>query len=167
MNKHILLTVTAIFLLTIIIPIYYAPITAASSETDSIQAANNSINQAYTSILLAEKSGANVTQLLTSLNVAAELLAQADNAYLAGNLNSVNSNAENARLIANQVSGEAITMRSASLTNSQNQLLFTLMFSVTTSLIFVIFLLLVWRRFKRGYTKRLLSMKPEVVDDAT
>jgi predicted PurR-regulated permease PerM len=162
LSKRVFSTVAVLVALTII-TIYYIPIAVASGESDSIQTANNSINRAYANILAAEKSGANITQLITNLNVAAELLAQAENAYQSGNLNSVNSNADNARLIANQVNGEAVTIRNTTIGNSAGQFTLTIIISITAALLYLIALLLIWRRFKRRYNKRLLSMKPEVV----
>jgi hypothetical protein len=138
----------------------------ASNETTSIQAANSSINQAFTNVLAAEKAGGNVTQLLARLSSAGELLAEADNAYRSGNLANVTSEAENAGLIADQVNSDAISLQNASISRSQNNFLLTLIFSVDGVFVFVVVLFLVWRRVKRGYMKRLRGLKPEVVENA-
>ena len=62
-----------------IMPIFHLPIVKANNETASIQAADASINQAFTNVLAAEKAGGDVTQLLAQLNTAGALLAEAEN----------------------------------------------------------------------------------------
>ena len=149
-----------------IISSFYLPIVKASDETPSIQAADVSINQAFTNVLAAEKAGGNVAQLLTELNTAGALLAQAENAYQTGNLGNVTSAADSARLIANQVNSDAIGLRNSSITQSQNNTLLTVIFSVGAALLFVVLMVLVWRRFKRGFNRKFLALKPTVVKNA-
>lgn len=135
----------------------------ASNERASIEAADSSINQAFTNILAAEEAGGNVTQLLARLNSAGSLLAEADNAYRNGNLVNVTSKAENARSIADQVNSDAISLQNASISRSQNSFILTLIFSVDGAIIFAVVLIIVWRWFKRGYMKKVLTSKPEVI----
>jgi hypothetical protein len=156
----------AILLIITVITSLQITLVKASNETTSIQAANSSINQAFTNVLAAEKAGGNVTQLLARLSSAGELLAEADNAYRSGNLANVTSEAENAGLIADQVNSDAISLQNASISRSQNNFLLTLIFSVDGVFVFVVVLFLVWRRVKRGYMKRLRGLKPEVVENA-
>ena len=55
---------------------------AQTSQADSkLQEANASVNQAFNSVLDAEKAGANVTDILVQLNAAAGTLAKAENSY--------------------------------------------------------------------------------------
>jgi len=138
---------------------------AASNETTSIQAANSSINQAFSSVLTAEHTGGNVTGLLIRLNNAGALLSEAENSYQSGNLANVTSKADNAALIASQVNIDANALTTNSLRASRNQFALTVMFSIVTISVLVISLLLVWQRFKRAYHKKLLSSRPEVVDN--
>lgn len=138
----------------------------ASSESTSIQAANSSIDQAFANTLAAEKAGGNVTQLLAKLNNAGALLSGADSAYLSGNLANVTSNADKARLMADQVNSAALSLLNASVGSSQNSFWLTLVFSVDGAFVFVFVLLLVWRRFKRDYKKKLLGLKPKVIKNA-
>ena len=64
--------------------------------TPSFQTANNSVNLAFNLVLKAEKAGANVKALLTQLNVAANLIAQAENAYRSGDTSIIDSNTDQA-----------------------------------------------------------------------
>lgn len=139
----------------------------ANDEQASIDAANSSINQAFKNVLIIEKDGGNVTQLMTRLNDAGQLLAEAENAYQNGNLSEVSSKAQSARLIANQVNSETLNLRYLSLIGTQDSFWLTLVFSVIGAVAFTTILSFVWRRFKRAYIKKLLEMKPEVIKDAT
>ncbi len=130
-----------------------------------MQEANTAIKRAFNAVLDAEKVGANVTQLLAKLNTAGTILADAQNALNSGNTTNIPSNVENAVQIANQVNNDAITLRNDSLVRSQNSLWLTLTFSIVGAIVFGISLFIIWRRFKRSHLKKLLSMKPEVIEN--
>jgi len=163
MKTHHIITLA--MLLVIVVTFSQAVTAQTIVEEISIQNANTAINQAFTSVLEAEKAGGNVTQLLITLNIAGDLLSKAENAYEAGYLANVTVDAENARSIADKVNSDAIASQEVSIVASQNNLLYTLTFSIIGIVIFSLVLLVVWRRFKASYMKRLLGMKPEVVED--
>jgi hypothetical protein len=136
------------------------------AQTDSsalkLQAANSIVGKAFNSVLEAEKAGGNVTQLLARLNTAGSLLADAQNAYNSGNPANVTSTVENVLQIANEVNSDAVNLRNARFVESQNSFWLTLTFSIVGAVVFSVSLLFIWRRFKRSFIKKLLSMKPEV-----
>ena len=68
-----------------------------------LQAANNAVEQAFNAVLGAEKAGANITGLLTQLNVAGGDLAQAENSYRTGNFSAAETQADNVLPIAQGV----------------------------------------------------------------
>jgi len=139
---------------------------AQTDQTASkIQVANNAVNKAFNTVLDAEKAGGNVTQLLEKLNIAGILLAEAQNTFNSGNTANITSMAENAIQIATKVNGDAIILRNASLVESQNSFWLTLTFSIVGAVVFGVSLLLVWRRFRRSFMKKFLSMKPEVAEN--
>ena len=90
--------------------------------TSMLQTANNSLGQAFNSVLDAEKTGGNVTQLLIKLNTAGTILADAQNALNSGNTENITSNIENVLQMANQINDDAINLRNVSLLQSQNSL---------------------------------------------
>jgi len=157
--------IATLLLVTLIVGLQITPI-KANNQSASIEAANSSINEAFRNVLAAEKAGGSVTQLLAELNSAGQLLATANNAYWSGNLSNVTSNAENATLIANQVNSAALSLLDASRSRSENNFWLTVFFSIDSAFIFVVALLLVWRRFRRNYQKKLLGLKPKVVKNA-
>jgi hypothetical protein len=126
---------------------------AAQTDTTAskLYAADNAVGQAFSSVLDAEKAGGNVTQLLVKLNSAGVLLAEAQNTYNSGNSANVTSIAENVQQIADQVNLEATNLRNVSLVESKNRFWLTLGFSVVGAVVFGLFLLFIWRRFKRAF----------------
>ena len=159
MNKRVIMFLVVMLSVLAITPSFNLPTAKASNETASIQSADNSINQAFTNVLAAEKAGADVTRLLTELNAAGALLAEAENTYQTGNLNNSTSAADNARLLANQVNSDAIGLLNSSITQSQTNKSLTIVFSLSAGLIFVVLMLLIWRRFKSGFSWKLLVFK--------
>lgn len=164
MNK---LARTAIILFAILIASSFTTLVSVNGKNMSVETANSSVNQAFISVLAAEKAGANVTQLLLTLSSAGEFLAEAENAYLNGNLTTAISKAENAILLVEQVNADALRLRDAALVESQNNYWSTLTFSVIGVFVFCIVLLIVWRRFKYVHVNKLLGMKPEVIEDVS
>jgi hypothetical protein len=134
----------------------------ANSE---LQTANKALDQAFNAVLEVEKAGGNVTLLLAKLNNVGNILADAQNALNSGNPANITSKLENAFQMANQISVEALNLRNVSLVESQNSLWLTLIFSVVGAVAFGISLLIVWKRFKRAFIKKLLEAKPEVVEN--
>lgn len=159
---NIVLMSSLLFLFMVMVA-FLMPVVQADAES-SIDAANQSINQAYLSILAAEEAGGNVTQLLINLNIAGNLLAEAENDYTSGNLENVISKADNASQIADQVNTEALTLKDASLTALYNNFWYTVTFSIVGTVVFGVIVLLAWKRYKRGYLKRMLSYKLELVN---
>jgi hypothetical protein len=139
------------------------PLAKASAETESITAANSSINNAFGNVLAAQKAGGNVTQLLAQMNIAGSLLTQAISSYNAGNLANVTLEADNAHSIAEQVNSNAITLKNESEIASRNNLLIYLIFSISCSLILTAVLMLFWRHIKHSYVKKLPGLRPKGV----
>ena len=139
-------------------------VVAQTSQTGSkLQAASTAVNQAFTSVLAAEKAGANVTSLLDQLNNANSLLAQAENANTAGN-NSTAVNDANAVIpITQQVTTSAQNAKENTQVSSRNAFWSTIAATIVSAVVFVLVLFVVWRWFKRRYIKGLSEAKPEVM----
>lgn len=157
--------VTTVFLLVMVIAVGSLAVSGqVTSEEQSIQDANTAINQAFNSVLEAEKAGGNVTQLLTRLNTAGEQLADAESIYQSNSTSGVASKANSAKQIADEINTEAITLKDASITLTRNSFWFIVTFSVGGAIIFGLIVFLAWQRFRRSYIKKMLSMKPEVAE---
>lgn len=166
MNKRISHLVIGLFFLTTILLILNSTTVAAIDENAKIEAANTSINQAYISIIAAEKSGGNITSLVNQLNIATDLLSQAENNLRSGTIENVSNYADNARLIANQVNTDAIALQKASDTSARENLFFTAFFTLDALVIWIFVIFVVWRKIKSRYAKRLYDLKPEVKKDS-
>jgi CHASE3 domain sensor protein len=136
---------------------------AQTDQTASkLQAANSAVEQAFNAVLDAEKAGANVTGLLGQLNVAAGVLAQAENSYRTGDSNTAAVQADSVLPIAQEVTTAAQDAKQTALVSGQNAFWSTIAFTVIGAFVFVLALFLVWRRFKRSYINSLSEAKPEV-----
>jgi hypothetical protein len=120
----------------------------AFAKTDrlesKLEAANNAIEQTFRAVLDAEHARVNVAGLLARLNVAADLLAQAEIAVRKGDL-SVGAKADSVLSIAGEVETAAVAARDAALGAGQNALYSTVAFSSVGVVVFVLVLFLVWR----------------------
>ena len=83
-------------------------IAQTDQTTQILQTANNSLGQAFDSVLDAEKAGGNVTQLLAKLNTAGTILAYVQNTLNSGSTENVTSNIENVLQMANQINDDAL-----------------------------------------------------------
>jgi len=148
------LVVSVLFLILAIVCIsgFIIPL-QVNAKLPSIDTATSAMNQAFLSVLAVENAGGNVTELLGKLNSAGTLLAAADNSYNAGDTANADTFANRAFSIANQVSEEAIALSNLSMTQAVNNKLITIFISLGASIVFVVLMLLGWRRFKLVYNK--------------
>jgi hypothetical protein len=130
-----------------------------------LQEAGIAVDQAFDVVLDAEKAGANVTNLLDQLNVAASYLAQAENYYRTGDSNNAATQAGNVLLIAQQVTTSAQNVKQTAEVSGQNVFWLTFVFAGIGASLFVAVLFLIWRKVKRGYMKKLFGSKPVVVEN--
>jgi preprotein translocase subunit SecF len=138
---------------------------AQTNQADSkLQAATNSVNQAFNAVLDAEKAGANVTDLLSQLNNADNLLAEAENSYRAGDTNATIAKANSVLPITQEVTNNAQVLKQSATVNAQNSFWLTIVSSVVVAVVFILVLFFIWRWFKKNYMKRLSEAKPEVTD---
>ena len=76
---------TASFILLLVVSVGFCSLSSVFAQSDDaaskLQLANSAINSAFDAVSDAEKAGANVTDLLSQLNGAADSLAQAEIAY--------------------------------------------------------------------------------------
>lgn len=129
--------------------------------TSKLQEANNAILRAFNATLDSEKAGGNVSSLLTQLNTAVQLLTEAETAYNAGNNATSAAKVEQAYIIAQAVQTQALSLKSASMTESSKSFWFTATISTVSSAVFIVALLFLWRKVKAAYAKSTLRLKPQ------
>ncbi len=163
--KHSIIVLLVVLMLSVCI----LSVPQASGQTDQstskLQAANTAVNQAFNAVLDAEKVGANVTDLLTRINTAQGILAQAENSYRSGDTNTAATQANTVLLIAHQVTTAAQNAKQEAIMSNQNNYWFTIAFSVVGMIMFLEVLVLFWLWFKRRYIKNLSEAKPELVSN--
>jgi hypothetical protein len=127
-----------------------------------IQQANDSIDQAFTAVLTAEKTGIDIASLISQLNDASDALANAENYYRNGNLEQAALESQNAASIAHQINEQAKTTNPTDNVSSQSTFWSTTTFAIIGMVVFVLALFLIWRVFKKWYIQNLSQAKPEV-----
>ena len=127
-----------------------------------LQAAESAIEHAFNMVLDAEKVGANTTVLISRLNVAADLLAQAKNDYKSDNFTLATNKADSILPITQEVSSLAQAAGTDALSKDKTEFWYTLVYSLIASVVFVLVLFAVWRWFKSRYFKNLANSKPLV-----
>jgi len=134
----------------------------ADDVSSSVADADVAVRQAFNATLDAEKAGANVSGLLVSLNDAGGLLGEAEIALSNGNSSEASSDASQCISIAQSVQSDADALKASALNNARSVFWDSLIFSFVSIALFAAVLVFVWRRFKSGYHKKVLGMKPEV-----
>jgi hypothetical protein len=159
---------TISLLTLVILSVCFAGFQCATAQDNAValklQAADTAVDQAFSAVLDTERSGANVTDLLSQITAAQSNLAQAKNAYRSGNTNTAATMADSALLLAQQVTVNAQSTKQNATTTNQNSSTTTIEFTIIGIVVFVLVLFLVWRRVKQTYIERLSQAKPEVVE---
>jgi hypothetical protein len=127
----------------------------------AVSDADGALRGTFVAVLDAESSGANVSGLMGRLNEAGVALTGARVALAAGNYSDAVGRAGECRGLADSVALEAGVLNNDAAAQASRWWV-TVLLSVTGSVVFVVVLSLVWRRFKRYYADRLLGSKPEV-----
>jgi len=138
----------------------------ADEASSTVGEADVAVRQAFNATLDAERAGANVSGLILRLNEAGDALREAENALRDGNSSEAAGKASQCIGIAESVKGDADVLKASALDGARTVFWASLTFSVVGLAVFVVVLVLVWRRFKRGYNRKVLGMKLEVVSDA-
>ena len=131
--------------------------------TSAVSRAEGVVASAYEDVLRAEGSGANVSGLLTRLNDAGELLAQAHNSYRLEDFDGAARFADLCSQIGEEVRVEAYDLRRLAVEEAGRRFRWTMIGSILGVAIIVGVSFLGWRIFKRRYYRRVLGMRPEVV----
>lgn len=161
--KHLSKTSMTIFIALLVTLAYVSDTLVTVSTSDqasqSLVQAERTVGEAVNAVLNAEAAGANVTGLLTTLNQAATLLAQAEEANRTGDANAVTDYAGKAASIASQVNTDATNTKAAALISARDALWIR---TIIIASVFLFVLFLVWRRVRRSYINSLSDVKPEV-----
>jgi hypothetical protein len=165
MLKH-LLSISVSFLLVLALIDLFSQgvfIVHGADDASSIVAeADVTVRQAFKATIDAESAGANVSALVLRLNEAGRILGEAEAALKNGNSTEAVNGADQCIGVADSVKGDAVVLKASALAEGQSVFRTSLAFSVVSIAVFVVLLLLVWRRFKRRYVGKVLGMKPEV-----
>jgi hypothetical protein len=163
-SKLLVLLIVLAFSVSIFFPETFASNLEDTAVT-SIEKAENALASAYQAVLEAEQVDANVSGLLTQLNEAGKLLAEAHMAYRLMDFDEATRSANLCSDISDNVKSKANELR-VEVYGSKTMGLWLTMSGSLVSMVAVGFgSFWGWRVFKRRYYKRILRKKPQVVKD--
>jgi hypothetical protein len=154
--------IVLLFLLAIsqLIPIGLAVNSDEASE--AIGQADRNLGSAYVAVVEAERAGANTSSLLTKLQLAENLLSEANIAFRIGDYNKSSSFAVECTQAINGVAEEGARLKLDAERDQVNNFILIAVLSVVGVVLVLILGLLGWQYIKRVYFKRILSTKPHV-----
>jgi len=132
---------------------------------EALADAEGALASAYGAVGEAESVGANVTELLSKLSLAGDLLAEANNTYRLGDYDGAYLYATNCSDTVEGIANQALNMKLEAEEIHGERLFFTAALSSTGLSALFVASLFGWRFSKKKYVKRVLEMKPEVRED--
>jgi hypothetical protein len=128
----------------------------------SFEAAQSAILAGFSTVLDAERSGASVSLLTEDLNTAQHQLSRALTFYAVGDSQSATMAIAQSQLIAQEVTVEAKLLKATALAANQSRFLNSVLVMIVGGAGLSLFLLLSWKRFRKGYVRRLRGSVPEL-----
>jgi hypothetical protein len=136
------------------------------SSQDQVQVAEQALGSAYLSVLNAENAGANVSSLINQLNEAAVQIDQARLMLDENDSQGAIDAAQSSFTITRSVALEAWSLKDSTLANHESSFTISLVESSIGIAVFSFIMVFGWRRFRARYVRKILNMKPVVVEDA-
>ncbi len=129
---------------------------------ESVSRAEGDLSSAYVAVADAERAGANVSELVARLELAADSLGVARNSFEIGDWDGAYSEATNCSNTVEGVFAEASALESDAERVREETLLFTAGLSSVGLCLLLAASLFSWRLLRSRYVMRVLKMKPEV-----
>lgn len=145
-----------ILLFLLILPLFY-PASLVTGQNDILEASNEAVVNAFNTLLVAEKEGADVTILVSRLNDASALLSEAENSLRNGDDITANEQASAALTIARQVTATAQSAKDQAISTTNTVFWSTLGLTIISLFILVFIMVFIWRLIKRRYNRTKLN----------
>jgi hypothetical protein len=123
-------------------------ICAQSDVEGAIKQAEADVLSAFVSVLDAQEAGANVTRLIIKLNESGTLLSEAEGLFKKSQFNEVIDRCALSMEISEAVQIEAEEVKASASSYRDRFLSTTMMYSLIGSILFLISMFVLWRRFK-------------------
>jgi len=151
------------FILIMFVSSYFINFVSGESDVlNEINVAERDIIQGYDAIILAEKNGVNIVNLVRDLNDAIDSLSEARIRYYQGDFEAAFSYLTACKEISTVVREEASALYLSAVEESEKKL-FQNSILIRVSIIIIFFsFIFIWKIFKQHYIKKILDMKPMV-----
>lgn len=163
-GKLCLVAVIVLFCFVIVV----SPVDGETTSEEAIAAiaeAEENLRVAYSSVLEAEKAGANVSGLLVKLNSAVDFVDSANGFYERGDFAGAVQNATMSSQLSEQVMVEAPSFRRLAVSDAAWRFGWTVFGSVVGAIVIGCCGFLGWGAFRKRYLRKMLKLKPEVSVD--
>jgi hypothetical protein len=150
--KPAFLAVSVVIFLIVVNPFCAFALTEADARS-AIVAAENRIADCYRAAADAEKAGANITGLLSTLNEAGELLAKANLAYTMGDFVSAHDSAVQSQAKLDGFVPEADALRESAMKAGYSDFMVNVLGSIVGTVVVICGGFFVWVLLKRRYEK--------------
>jgi len=160
----LILMIFLVFPSQISVPMTLAEV-GKNEATSALDYAEESLASAYQAVLKAEEAGANVSDLVSRLNAAANLLDNAEATYRLGDFDEVVHLSTLCSDVGKSVKNEAEEMYVEAYGPNVMNIWLTMTGSLVGAVAVGLGSFWSWRFFKRRYYKRILMMKPEAAPD--
>ena len=135
-----------------------------SVAEEALVNAESGLASAYVAVAEAEGAGANVSSLLTKLNVAGRFLAKAHNCYRTGDFNGAVDYANLSVESVKSIVREAEELKALAADEYKERCFQTEAAFVLAVVLIVVGSITGWLFFKKRYLEKALRMRPEVVE---
>jgi hypothetical protein len=159
-HKHAILLVLLFLAIAQLMPIGFA--VSSDQANEVIEQVDRNLGLAYVAVTEAERGGANVSLLLSKLQIAGNLLSEANIAFRIGDYDSASSYAEASAQAIEGVAEEGARLKMDAEREQIDSFLLTVVLSVVGVVLVLILGLLGWHHLKHVYFKRILGTKPQV-----
>jgi hypothetical protein len=152
-------------ILTICLSITHIEVSNAETEYTLLTNIDETLNNAFETLLKAEENGAHIDELIIEFNTANSLYQDLRTALIDGDTDKATITALECERISLQVTEEANSLATAALEQKGIQRERRNLILPSAIIIVIIFSLVLWKRFKQYYVRQALGMKPTVIDD--
>jgi hypothetical protein len=156
------LLILSVFAVPLFVPAVFG-VDGEDVAASAVDRAEAEVASAYEAVLDAEEAGADVSGLLDRLNVAGGYLAEAHVWFGLGDFDEAVRLADLCYGVVVDVSGEAFGLESEAHALGVTDSVVRMTGSMVGVVVVVFLGFVVWRVFKRRYSRRVLEMRPEVV----
>jgi len=156
------LGVVVVFLFSVLVDVHSVHGFSSDDAAAAVAEADSALRVTFVSVVDAERSGANVSELMGRLNDASSALTSAQAALRAGNYSEAVEYAGACKVLSDAVAGDAGVLKSKAAEGWWPTVAYGVLGGYLVGVVFLTVLLLAWHLFRKFYVRKLLDSRPKV-----